>query len=91
LAANTTPSPVPPEIATTPDIKENQAPLGSGYSSPKTKQDDPDVTELEMKLLENNKLAGFMLLPSDITRIWKSPRVKDELVKFLQELYKPKS
>ena len=57
----------------------------------KTKSDDHDVSALELKLLENNKLAGFILLPSDITKIWRSTRVKDELVKFLQELYKPKS
>jgi hypothetical protein len=31
------------------------------------------------------------LLPSDVTKVWRSTRVKDYLVSFLQELYKPKS
>ena len=75
---------------TTPGVNDD-APKGSGYVSPDTKQDDPDVTELEFKLLKNNKFAGYILLPSDITKIWRQTRVKDELVKFLQELYKPKS
>ena len=30
-------------------------------------------------------------MPSDITRMWKSTRVKEEIVAFLQEKYKPKS
>ena len=36
-------------------------------------------------------MADYILKPSDITRIWKSARMKDELVKFFQELYKPSS
>lgn len=50
-----------------------------------------EVTRLELKLLANGKLDGFVLLPSDICRIWKSSRVKEELVRFFQELYKPRS
>jgi hypothetical protein len=30
-------------------------------------------------------------LPSDITKIWRSTRLKDEIVKHLQNLFKPKS
>jgi hypothetical protein len=82
LKTTASPDP-PPEIATTPDVLNDEAPKGSEYNSPKTKSDDPDVTALELKLLENNKLAGFMLLPSDITKIWRSTRVKDKLVEFL--------
>lgn len=36
-------------------------------------------------------MADYILKPSDIKRIWKSARMKDELVKFFQELYKPAS
>lgn len=51
----------------------------------------PDATELEIKLIQENLMADYILKPSDITRIWKSARMKDELVKFFQELYKPSS
>ena len=50
---------------------------------PITIADDPDVSELEVKLCESGKIAGYMLLPSDISKIWRSARMKDELVKFL--------
>ena len=51
--------------------------------------DGPD--ELELKLISSGKISDFILMPSDIRKVWKSPRTKDELVKFFQELYKPKS
>jgi hypothetical protein len=52
-------------------------------------EDGPD--ELELKLISTGKIADFVLMPSDIKKVWKSPRTKDELVKFFQDLYKPKS
>jgi len=52
---------------------------------------DPDVSELELKMLENGKIGTYLMLPSDIIKIWRSARMKDEIVKFLQERYKPKS
>ena len=55
----------------------------SGYTSPKLKSEDPDVSELELKLLESGKIGNYILLPSDVTKIWRTTRVKDELVKFL--------
>ena len=36
-------------------------------------------------------MKQFVLLPTDIKKLWKSTRVKEELVAFLQNLYKPKS
>lgn len=48
-------------------------------------------TQLEAALIEQGIISNYILLPSDIETLWKSMRVKDELVKFLQEKYKPKS
>lgn len=73
----TTPDGIPPADSSA------AAKGASGYMSPKTKSDDPDVTELEIKLLETGKIGSYMLLPSDVTKIWRTTRVKDELVKFL--------
>tara|TARA_B110000285_G_C14899895_1_gene502723 strand:+ start:121 stop:375 length:255 start_codon:yes stop_codon:yes gene_type:complete len=42
--------------------------------------DGPD--ELELKLISTGKIADFIFMPSDIKKVWKSPRTKDELVKF---------
>ena len=42
--------------------------------------DGPD--ELELKLISTGKISDFILMPSDIRKVWKSPRTKDELVKF---------
>ena len=44
-----------------------------------------------MALIEQGKISEYILLPSDITKIWRSTRLKDELVKHLQNLFKPKS
>lgn len=50
-----------------------------------------DVTELELKLLAAGKISDFVLNPSDIKRIWRANRMKEAIVKFLQDLYKPAS
>lgn len=49
------------------------------------------VEDVEHKLIESGKIASFILKPTDIQRIWKSTKMKQELVLFFQELYKPKS
>lgn len=38
-----------------------------------------------------SKISAFILSPVDVRRIFNAPRPKEELVKFFQELYKPKS
>lgn len=81
------------ENAMTPDqiaaaAKEKELTAAAGLD---IKENDPDVSKLELKLLENGKLNGYILLPSDIARTWRAPRQKEELVRFLQELYKPRS
>lgn len=52
---------------------------------------DSGPDELELKLISTGKISSFIFMPSDIRKIWQSPRMKDELVKFFQDLYKPKS
>ena len=52
---------------------------------------NPNASELEIILIKEKLINDFVLKPSDIQRVWKSPRMKDELVKFFQELYKPAS
>ena len=44
-----------------------------------------------MKILSSGKMEGFVLLPNDVKKVWESNRMKDELVKFFQEMYKPAS
>jgi len=39
----------------------------------------------------HSKISAFILSPVDVRRIFNAPRPKEELVKFFQELYKPKS
>lgn len=50
-----------------------------------------DVSKLEQALSDNGSLDGYLMLPSEIERLWKHARVKDELVKFFQEKWKPKN
>lgn len=38
--------------------------------------------ELELKLIATRKIDDYIFMPSDIRKIWQSPRLKDELVKF---------
>ena len=49
------------------------------------------MSELETHLLATGKISSFTLLPSDIIKIQRQTRMKEEIVKFLQELYKPRS
>lgn len=84
----------PGETVTTP--KEGEVLQGEEVEPKKVSQkpslmqvDEP--TELENKLMKAGKISAFILAPIDIRRIFNSPRMKEELVKFLQELYKPKS
>ena len=37
------------------------------------------------------KISAFIITPVDVRRMFNSPRTKEELVKFFQDLYKPKS
>ena len=41
--------------------------------------------------MQYGKLNEFVILPTDVRQLWASNRIKDELVKFFQELYKPAS
>ena len=74
-----------------------QTPLLSTSQNPNqnievnVQQADPDVSELETHLLATGKISSFTLLPSDIVKIQRQTRMKEEIVKFLQELYKPRS
>ena len=36
-------------------------------------------------------MSDYILKPSDVTALWSAPRLKQELVAFFQELYKPAS
>lgn len=36
-------------------------------------------------------ISDYILKPSDVTRTWKAARMKEELIEFFQELYKPAS
>ena len=54
-------------------------------------EETPNEDKLETMLIESGKISNFTLLPSDITKMWKSTRVKEEIVAFLQDKYKPKS
>ena len=54
-------------------------------------EETPKEDQLESILIENGKISTYTLLPSDIAKMWKSTRVKEEIVAFLQEKYKPKS
>ena len=51
----------------------------------------PEFESVQRKLLQYGKLTEYVFKPSDVRDIWASSRVKDELVKFFQELYKPAS
>ena len=59
--------------------------------NPESAQFNPDATELEIKLINEKLMSDYILKPSDVTRIWKTTRMKDELIAFFQELYKPAS
>ena len=48
-------------------------------------------SELEYLLISSGKIAKYTLKPSDVDRIYRSTRMKAELVNFFQDLYKPKS
>lgn len=46
---------------------------------------------LELKLIGSGKISKFIFKPSDVKRIWASNRVKEEIIVFLQDLFKPDS
>jgi hypothetical protein len=46
---------------------------------------------LELKLISTGKINKFIFKPSDVKRIWASNRVKEEIILFLQDLFKPDS
>ena len=46
---------------------------------------------LELKLISSGKINKFIFKPSDIKRIWASNRVKEEIILFFQDLFKPDS
>ena len=46
---------------------------------------------LELKLIGSGKINKFIFKPSDVKRIWASNRVKEEIIVFLQDLFKPDS
>ena len=50
-----------------------------------------EVAQIQKKLLQYGKQTEYVLLPSDVRTLWASNRIKDELVKFFQALYKPAS
>ena len=49
------------------------------------------ITQLEAALVANGKITSYIISPSDVEHFWRHTRVKDEIVKFFQEKYKPKS
>ena len=46
---------------------------------------------LELKLIGSGKINKFIFKPSDVNRLWASNRVKEEIILFLQDLFKPES
>ena len=46
---------------------------------------------LELKLIGAGKINKFVFKPSDVKRLWASNRVKEEIILFLQDLFKPDS
>lgn len=46
---------------------------------------------LELKLIGAGKINKFIFKPSDVKRLWASNRVKEEIILFLQDLFKPDS
>lgn len=62
-------------------------------AAPIIKMETPaEVTPLESALCtDGGSMSNYLMLPSEIERLWKSPRVKDELVLYFQEKWKPKS
>lgn len=50
-----------------------------------------EVVEREIELMGRGKLGGFVFRPSNVKEVLKAPRMKEQLVSFFQELYKPKS
>ena len=68
----------------------NAAGVASGPLSSMPDELEPSEA-LEQKLRINGKFDGFIMTPSDVKNVWASNRMKEELVKFFQELYKPAS
>ena len=64
-------------------IDMDQMPLSSLNLSP--------FENLELKLIGSGKINKFIFKPSDVKRIWASNRVKEEIIVFLQDLFKPDS
>lgn len=60
----------------------NQTKIDVKKSSSEAALDGEGPDELELKLISTGKISDFILMPSDIRKVWKSPRTKDELVKF---------
>ena len=64
-------------------IDMDQMPLSSLNLSP--------FENLELKLIGSGKINKFIFKPSDVKRICASNRVKEEIIVFLQDLFKPDS
>ena len=66
-------APAKEEKTVTPDgIADHQTAIQ--HPAPPTKAEDPDVTELELLLVETGKISPYIMLPSDIIKIWRSTR-----------------
>ena len=46
---------------------------------------------LELKLIGSGKINKFIFKPSDVKKLWASNRVKEEIIVFLQDVFKPES
>ena len=73
----------PADGGDTPDLNLDSGVQKTPFSKISNIPETMKVTKLESKLLRNGKFDSYMLLPTQISDIWNSSRVRENIVGFL--------